>query len=230
MAVTVQAIYDDVCYALLENGGLSLYLTQQELLDLFRAVYLDFVERCGLTWQIFTQMSSAGTAEYTVPDDIIKPLEAFLGGKYLQETSLQELDMYEFAWKKRLGTPDRWRQDSLPVKQFSVFPKPAQTGKAYTAPTPPQTIPGLYGTFAPADRNLSIVGIQGTLKTSFALGDTIPALPDSFTYYLGYGVMAQFFGQDGEAKDVQRQAYCEARYTEGIAIARSFMGEVVGVF
>lgn len=227
MAVLVSTIYTDVCNALLENQppGLTIATTQQGFLDLFRAVYLEFAEKAGIVRQIFTQQVNAGTNDYLVPDDIIKPTHAFLAGKVLQETSLQELDQYEFAWPKRLGAPDRWRQDALPPKTVEIFPNPIQSGTAYAAPNPPANIAGVYGDFRPADRNLSLVGTAGTYKTSFALADTIPNLPDTFTFYLTYGVLQKIWEQDGEAHDPLRAAYCQARFQEGWMLCKAFMGQ-----
>jgi hypothetical protein len=217
MATSVQNIYDQVCSVLLEPSGFTLGITtQQTFLDLFRAVLLDWYQQTGLIKQVCTQTLTSGTATYTVPDDIISPEEAWWGSKYLQKTSMRELDQYEFAWTNRSGPPDRWFDDSLPPKQLTLYKKPNQTGASYAAK---------YGTFYPADRNLAVLGTAGTLKTSFALGDTIPNVPDSFSCYLAYGVLEKLFSTDGECKDLQRSYYCQARYLEGVAIARAWAGQ-----
>jgi hypothetical protein len=108
---------------------------------------------------------------------------------------------------------------------MEVFPNPSFTGVAYPPPTAPQVVPGSYGTFAPADRNLTVVGTAGTLKSSFAMGDTIPNVPDTFTVYLGYGIMKRIFRKDGDTKDNQRAAYCEARFLEGVNLCKAFLAQ-----
>ena len=225
MSVTIQQIYNDVCYALLEDAGLSAgIVTQQEFLDYFREILLDWFQQVNLAQNVCVQTLLSGISEYSVPDDIINPQNAFWGARALNKTSLQELDQYEFAWKKKQGAIDRWRDDSLAPKQVSVFPTPNMNGTPYPPGTATEPI-YKYGQFYPADRNLALVGTFGTLKTSFALGDTIPNVADSFTFYLGYGVLAKIFSTDGEAKDMQRAAYCAARFQEGISLARAMVGQ-----
>ena len=48
-------------------------------------------------------------------------------------------------------------------------------------------------------------------------------LPASFRPYLKYGVLAKIFGSDSELKDMQKAAYCQARYAEGINLAAAIM-------
>ncbi len=49
---------------------------------------------------------------------------------------------------------------------------------------------------------------------------TVLAIPNDFTPYIKYGAMADIFAKEGQANDPEKAAYCEARYTEGILIAR----------
>ena len=217
MSVTVQQVYNDVCAAMLEPNGFILgIVTPQGFLDYFREILLTWYEQVALVQNVCVQTLTSGTAQYAFPDDIINPQDAFWGARALNRTSLQELDQFEYAWNGRSGPPDRWRDDSLPPKTVAVFPTPSQTGAVYSPK---------YGQFYPADRNLALVGTYGTTKTSFSLADTIPNVPDSFTAYLGYGVMAKIFSTDGEAKDMQRAAYCSARFQEGVSLARAMLGQ-----
>ena len=77
------------------------------------------------------------------------------------------------------------------------------------------------------DGNLSILGAQSISSVAFALGDVIPSIPDSFTPYLSYGVLAKIFSMDGECRDIQRAAYCSARFQEGVNAAASVAGNLV---
>ena len=49
---------------------------------------------------------------------------------------------------------------------------------------------------------------------------TVLAIPDDFTPYIKYGAMADIFAKEGQANDPQKARYCEARYAEGILLAR----------
>lgn len=53
-------------------------------------------------------------------------------------------------------------------------------------------------------------------------GATILDVPDDFYWVVKYGALADLFGQDGPGKDASRQEYCEARWSEGISIARLY--------
>jgi hypothetical protein len=48
-------------------------------------------------------------------------------------------------------------------------------------------------------------------------------LPPSFRLYLKYGILAKVFGSDSELKDMQKAAYCQARYAEGVNLATAIM-------
>ena len=79
------------------------------------------------------------------------------------------------------------------------------------------------------DGNLSIVGTTGLASITYTLGQLIPCVPDSFCFYLAYGVLARIFSTDGEAKDLQRSYYCNARYLEGISAAAAVSGEMLAI-
>lgn len=67
----------------------------------------------------------------------------------------------------------------------------------------------------PNDGNLTLVGSRGLPSVAYTLDSVIPdAIPDSFTPALIYGVLARIFSGDSEARDLQRAAYCQARYFE----------------
>lgn len=77
------------------------------------------------------------------------------------------------------------------------------------------------------DGNLSMIGPTGLNKITFVLGDVIPVIPDSFCFYLAYGILARIFSTDGEAKDIQRAYYCQSRYTEGCSAAAAVSGAMI---
>lgn len=44
-------------------------------------------------------------------------------------------------------------------------------------------------------------------------------VPDDFVPYVTYGVMADMLTKDGRGRNLEKAAYCEERYQEGIALA-----------
>jgi hypothetical protein len=52
-------------------------------------------------------------------------------------------------------------------------------------------------------------------------------IPDEWTPYLLFGVLAEMFGKPGSAQDEPRRAYCEERYEEGVQAARAVVGAVM---
>jgi hypothetical protein len=95
------------------------------------------------------------------------------------------------------------------------------------APLPGPPPYGVYWQINPADYNLTMVGAQGLTTNVFTdLNALIPVIPDSFCFYLGYGVLAMIFSTDGEAKDTQRAAYCNSRYQEGVNLGTQISGKM----
>jgi hypothetical protein len=77
---------------------------------------------------------------------------------------------------------------------------------------------GMIGDATVSAGNLSAIGpmvpdgLEGILM-----------LPPSFRLYLKYGILAKVFGSDSELKDMQKAAYCSARYAEGVNLAAAIM-------
>jgi hypothetical protein len=236
---TVGDIYNTVCSVLLEDWdygaspGLSLgIVTQQNFLDYFGVVLADFIQKTGLVQNMFTQQVQFGVMAYTVPEDISRPEVCFVGGFYIDQSTLQELDDSVYGWRTQRGVPANWHADGLPVKTIELSPAPNYNGAPYSDPDPTITpVPpppyGVYWQLNPADQNLTMIGIQTLTTNVFSdLAAVIPIVPDSFCHYLGYGVMAMIFSTDGEAKDSQRAAYCSSRYTEGVNLGTALSGRM----
>ena len=45
-------------------------------------------------------------------------------------------------------------------------------------------------------------------------------IPDDYTVYIFWGVLAEMCGKQGEAYDPDRAQYCRDRYDEGVELAR----------
>lgn len=86
-----------------------------------------------------------------------------------------------------------------------------------------------YGVVAvriPSTGNLSMLGSALPWNVNnLTLQTYVELLPDSFTPYLKYGILARIFATDSEVKDQQKAAYCQARYAEGINLAAALMSD-----
>ncbi len=80
------------------------------------------------------------------------------------------------------------------------------------------------------DGNLTMVGPKGLPSVTYTLDSVIPdTIPDSFVPGIAYGVLARIFASDSEAKDMQRAAYCAARYSEYVSVGGSVSGSLVNI-
>ncbi len=219
MAVTVLTVYEQVCYALCEDGGFVLgVFTEAQFLEALAVVLLDFSQRSPIDKHIYTTQIQAAVSEYTVPDDVMVPELCFVGGRVIEKVTEPDLTQGHLQWKGQTDTPRQWHEDNLAPKRLQLFPKPNYSG----APIPGG---GKYGGFFPSERNLTMVGPAAPSQTSWGIGDTLDGIPDSFTYYLVYGILEQIFSAEGETRDVQRALYCRTRYNEGIALASAIARE-----
>ena len=311
-SVTVGDIYNTVCDVICEpwlHGtapGLSLgVLTQAQFLTLFALVLEELVNKTSLIQTIFTQQIVFGTTQYESPTAMNEMNLCFVGGQFIDHSTLFMLDQWQYDWRTKLDTPEYWHEDGLPPKTLELAANPNYSGAGYAIPTgptpePPFGVNNLFngatigyftgtcsvtsgtvtwssgalfdaawnnyypppnitlsgtaypiqsvtsatvlvlavtpadGTYAfivsiTNDGNLTMIGNTGISSITYALGDLVPVLPDSFCWGLTYGVLARVFSTDGEAKDMQRAAYCNARYQEcanaGAAIA-GMMAEI----
>lgn len=229
MSVSVQTIYDQCCFVMMEDLGFSLGMfTEQQFLDILGVVILDFTQRAALYKNLFTTQIKAGVPQYTVPDDVMKPELCFVAGRIIEKVTEADLMMGHFEWSKKLGQPRQWHEDNLAPKKLELFPTPDFNGANYTGST--QLI-GEYDGFFPADNNLTIVGPAAPDITAWTLLDgsgspvLLQCVPDSFSHYIAYGILEQIFSAEGETRDVQRAAYCRARFQEAINLADAIARE-----
>jgi hypothetical protein len=221
--VTVQEIYDQVCYALLEDGGLVLgVFTEAAFLEALAVVLLDFSQRASLDKHIFTEMVNAGVSEYIVPDVLMEPEMCFIGGRLIEKVSEADLTAGHLDWRMQWGVPRQWHEDNLDTKRLQVFPKPDYNGTNIAGST---ALIGKYNDWFPSERNLTMVGPAAPSKVAWTLTDTIDGVPNSFSNYIVYGILAQVFSAEAETRDVQRAMYCRTRFEEGIALANALARE-----
>ena len=191
----------------MEDGQFQLGLiTDAQFYDLAGEILLDFLQKTGLSKVNSPVSMVSGTATYTVPDTVGTVQSVLANNTYLYDTSGYYLDNTNPTWPTAQSTfPQEWREDELVPKQVQITPTPNVSGTL-----------SLFGTQLPSGSG--ITGINGST--------TVALVPDSFTPYLKYGILALIFNQDGECKDTQKANYCQARYAEGIGIAAAIMGEL----
>jgi len=227
-----------VCTRLLEPAGLQSGITTvDDFLLSFGDVFPDFMERTGVAKIIITGAIHFGISAYQVPDQISHVDAVFVSGRLLRRTNMQDLDNGTYQWRKRTGIPSAFHEDGLPVKQIELYPQPVYEGQAIPTEGPGVIFPPetdeymIVGDFYPPWRDYTLVGSQVplnpdlTVKTSWLLTDSIDGIPRSAVPYLAFGVGAEIFSDDSEAKDAARAKYCETRYEEGVAVFRQIVAE-----
>jgi hypothetical protein len=101
-------------------------------------------------------------------------------------------------WDIDLGTPHAYHESALPTCQIELVPAPLNAG------------------------TLELIAI--TTMTDLSNSSIPCSIPDEFTPYLKYGILATCFKKPGPAQDLIRAAYCESRFQEGIELGVALMG------
>lgn len=99
-----------------------------------------------------------------------------------------------------------WVQDTAPPYAYSV---------SVTPPLTLQLIPtgaALAGTLELVSLNKGAVIASGT--------ETALGIPNDFLWVIKYGALSDLLTNDGLALDPQRAQYCEARYAQGVELAK----------
>ena len=115
-----------------------------------------------------------------------------------------------------------WRDDEFAANAFDQgwmttpgLPTPAVWSMAVTQPYTVQLIP------PPGDAGaLDLLAIAQGPQLNPAAGVAL-GTPDNYAWAIKYGAMADILSQDGPGLDLQRAAYCEARYQEGVQLCRT---------
>jgi len=114
-----------------------------------------------------------------------------------------------------------WRDDEFAANAFdaswgTTVGLPTPTTYSVIS-TPPYTLalippPGDVG-------SLDLLAIAQGPPLNPAAG-VVLGTPDNYAWAIKYGAMADLLSQDGPGRDLQRAAYCEARYQEGVQLCR----------
>lgn len=119
----------------------------------------------------------------------------------LSPVSRREADLLQADWQYTEGRPQFYIQEEWATRTLNIVPLPQTGGVLHV-----------------------IAAVVGTALTGLGVVLTIP---DECAPYLYYGILADMFGKQGQAFDEPRRAYCEARYTEGVDLARALLDSVV---
>jgi len=105
------------------------------------------------------------------------------------------LGNYQIGWPQEPATPYAYSVAVTPPLQLQLAPPPADTGQ------------------------LEVISVD-TGATLDPTAGVILGIPDDYTWAVKFGAMADLLGSDGQARDSERAAYCEARYMDGVRLAR----------
>lgn len=226
MSVTVQTIYNTICYDLLEDGGLVLGLvTFEQFINLLNLTILDMQTETEIIQAVYTQQITIGVAQYNVPDSLLRVDSAFCAGRLLSPSTVPELTAAIRGWRRaNTGVPQRWHEDELPIRLVELVPAPNYTGTAITGSS--ASTFWVAGASPAQHRNLTFVG-PAQPSTVSQLSDAIPLLPDDPVLgYIGFGILERIFSGENELRDPQRALFCGASYREGIEALKAAMNEI----
>lgn len=115
---------------------------------------------------------------------------------------------------RTLWRANEWDMNSFAYNWMTTPGPPKVYSTAATAPLLMQLAPPVQ------DGVLEILAItQGVQLTT---RDVLLEIPDDFCWGVKWGALADLLSADGEAKDVARAQYCQARYQECVELAKSF--------
>lgn len=239
---TLREVYEVACFDCMEDDGLVLgILTDAQYLAIANEVILDFLTQTCLIKRLNTQTVYGGTSVYTVPDDILRVDHVWWAGRYLERSTVSDLQNTLRNWRNSTGIPKVFHEDGLALKQVEIVPTPNFNGSFIPGASEPSAPHDQYDTFyctvrtdagtsvqSPAQhRGLTVCGPRAPTVLT-ALDDPIPLIPDEFALgYLGFGILARIFGGDNELKDTQKAAFCQSNYQEGVNLAKAISGEVL---
>lgn len=162
-----------------------------------------FLAETGITRAISFVNGVASQAAYAIPQTTIDVTRAAWGTGSLSPSGFVDLAR-EDSWELDEGTdnwpqaaaqqPSAYRTNLLGVQQIQLTPTPNDIGLLELTTT---------------DTGATVTGAGVALS-----------IPDDWTPYLAFGVMADMLSKQGEACDPDRAAYCASRWAEGIALGR----------
>ena len=137
------------------------------------------------------------------------------------------LDIRRAAWLNAAGVPTAlWRDDQYAMQAFAFgglaapADPPAVYGVAALPPAgmqvfPPPAVPGQV------DLLITPTGVTvGTMPAAVFGSPVTLNIPDDLAWAVAFGAMSDLLSNDSPGRDPARAAYCEARYQEGVGLAK----------
>ena len=211
MAIADTAVLSEIQLAMLEptvDGGVtwtSTMWTAAEVLGYLNQRQNRFLKESCLLAAWTTIAVSAGQLRPALPDDWVATVRvAWKGSGALTYLKLPRAD----SWSADNGVPTWPSTTAVRPKVYMDAETPTLELQLAPAPTGAGTLSLYYvSTAAP--------GLDG-------LGELF-IVPDEFVPYVKWGVLADMLSKVGRAMDPERAAYGEARFAEGVAIAKQWV-------
>jgi hypothetical protein len=182
--------------------------TQAQVLQYLNDRMRRFLSESGLTVIVAYQGGQTGQPRYALPQNVIDVRRVAWANSQtpmsyveLPLASAWELDHGRTNWPTASDvSPSVYMEDHEPSLTIEVNPSPTDVGEI----------------------ELTAVA-QGNQVDGSGM---FLSIPDDFTPYIAWGVRADMLAGEYEANDPDRAAHCEARFAEGIELARILTGEV----
>ena len=202
--VTACKLLEEIQFHLLETPddgvtwGSGIW-TQAEVVGLINERVSRWLVETGVIQTRITIAVAAGTVGVDLPTDWIEIRRVAWNSVEIPRVTLLELEADMPDWEDVTGVPSRYME----------VPAPSLTVRLARAPT-------LAGT-------LDVIGVREPTAINASCASIFP-IPDEWTPYIKWGVIADLLSKEGEANDPQRASLCETRWKEGVMLARLFLG------
>jgi hypothetical protein len=140
------------------------------------------------------------------------------------------IDVKRAAWIDNLSHnySTLWRTDEYAAESFqfgwATAPENPPTNFS-TAVVPPITLSVIPPPQASGQIELITTSSGAVLNPASGV---LLGIPDDFAWVVRFGALADLLGREGQSRDSGRAQYAEARWTEGIALAKQFTSIMTG--
>jgi hypothetical protein len=207
--LTDQDLLDDIQRLVIEPPDLGVtwpsgFWTAAEVLGYLNQRQDRFLKSTLLVTSWLMAPVTANQPQQNLPDGWLATRNAFFdtgtASSPLLEYSRQEADLMASTWESTPGPPSGYVSNEWATRQVLLIPTPIVSGWLHL-----------------------FAALTGNPFDGTGIWVTIP---DEFTPYLIYGVLADLYGKQGRAFDPQRRDYCESRFQEGIDTAQVLLSAV----
>jgi len=208
--VTDQDLVESIQYSLLEppTGNSWTGTDQFSLLDLTNAIQRRRNKFLVETGAVLSHSNPVITPQvagrYPIADTIIDVRRVgFQDSTSSTWNTLWREDEWAFGaasamtWANNAGAPQAYSVAVTPPVTLQIYPPPNNSG------------------------TLDLITVDDGAALNPSVG-VILGVPDDFAWVVKWGALADLLGADGQARDPERSKYCEARWEEGLELARIY--------